>query len=57
MAHSTEHDGPITLQGARVVELFTACLADPDDQSVGEAADRALARLDTLLRDEPTEPA
>lgn len=54
MAHSTEHDERIAVQGSRVVELFTACLADPDDRSVGEAADRALAQLDALLRDEPT---
>ncbi|TCO62872.1 hypothetical protein [Actinocrispum wychmicini] len=54
MTHPTEHDERITVQGLRVVELFTACLADPDDLSAGEAADRALAQLDALLRDEPT---
>lgn len=54
MTHSAEHEERITVQGLRMVELFTACLADPDDSSVGEAADRALAQLDALLRDEPT---
>ncbi|MEU6578522.1 hypothetical protein [Streptomyces sp. NPDC046805] len=39
----------IEAQGQRVVELFTACAAAPDDLAAAERADAGLARLDELL--------
>jgi len=41
----------IEAAGQRVFELFGACAAAPDDVALGEEADRALAELETLLRD------
>lgn len=45
----------IAEQGLRVVELFTACGAAPDDLDVARAADEALARLEVLLTDAETD--
>jgi hypothetical protein len=36
-------------QGQRVVELFTACAAAPDDLEAADRADAGMARLDQLL--------
>ena len=47
---TTEDDRRIEQQGLKVVELFTACAAAPDDRGAAEAADTALAELETLLR-------
>jgi len=47
---TTEDDQRIEQQGLKVVELFTACAAAPDDRGAAEAADTALAELETLLR-------
>ncbi|WP_217554514.1 hypothetical protein [Streptomyces sp. GbtcB6] len=36
-------------QGERVVEMFAACAAAPDDRAVAETADAELAALEELL--------
>lgn len=43
----------IEAQGQRVVELFQACAAAPDDQAAAERADAGLAVLDALLAEVP----
>ncbi|MBG0851748.1 hypothetical protein I2W78_07795 [Streptomyces spinoverrucosus] len=48
---SEENSEEIEVQGRKVVELFTACAAAPDDLAAAEAADAALAELEVLLRD------
>ncbi|HXL17314.1 MAG TPA: hypothetical protein VN961_07320 [Streptosporangiaceae bacterium] len=35
--------------GQRVFELFGACAANPDDVTIGAAADHALRQLDQLI--------
>ncbi|WP_199836078.1 hypothetical protein [Streptomyces sp. TP-A0356] len=40
----------IESQGRKVVELFTACAAAPDDLDAARAADAGLAELEELLR-------
>ncbi|MFC8538933.1 hypothetical protein ACFUJY_34135 [Streptomyces sp. NPDC057249] len=49
MAESAE----IEAQGQRVVELFQACAAAPDDPAAAERADASLAVLDALLGEAP----
>jgi 3'-phosphoadenosine 5'-phosphosulfate (PAPS) 3'-phosphatase len=39
----------VAAAGQQVFELFAACAAAPDDESVGQAADEALRRLEKLL--------
>ncbi|MEU8800814.1 hypothetical protein [Spirillospora sp. NPDC048819] len=45
----TDAPGRIEAQGRRVVDLFGACAAAPDDLAVARSADEALVKLEEML--------
>jgi hypothetical protein len=48
-AEQVDQIDEVATAGQRVFELFGSCAGDPDDKTVGRAADDTLAELDAVL--------